>query len=58
MGGQYGDKRQTTKNLTIMRIDEERNLLFIRGAVPGANNGWVQVQTARTGTRTPKKKQG
>ncbi len=58
MSGHYGAKRQTTKNLTIMRIDAERNLLFIKGAVPGANEGFVQVQTARTGTKTPKQKKG
>lgn len=56
MSGHYGDKRQTTKNLRIMHIDAERNLLFIKGAVPGANNGFVQVQTAKTGTKTPKKR--
>ena len=56
MSGHYGSARQTTKNLKIMRIDPERNLLFIKGAVPGANNGFVQVQTARTGTKTPKKR--
>lgn len=49
MSGHYGAKRHTTKNLEIMRIDTERNLLFIRGAVPGANEGFVQVRTARTG---------
>lgn len=56
MSGHYGDKRQTTKNLRIMHIDAERNLLFIKGAVPGANNGFVQVQVAKTGTKTPKKR--
>jgi large subunit ribosomal protein L3 len=56
MSGHYGDVRQTTKNLRIMRIDAERNLLFIKGAVPGANEGFVQVQTAKTGTKTPKRR--
>jgi large subunit ribosomal protein L3 len=56
MSGHYGDKRQTTKNMRILRIDEARNLLFIKGAVPGANEGFVQVQTARTGTKTPKQR--
>ncbi len=56
MSGHYGDKRQTTKNLRIMHIDAERNLLFIKGAVPGANNGFVQVQVAKTGIKTPKKR--
>jgi large subunit ribosomal protein L3 len=56
MSGHYGDKRQTTKNLRVMHVDKERNLIFIKGAVPGANNGFVQVQTAKTGTKTPKKR--
>ena len=34
-----------------MRIDAERNLLFLRGAVPGPNGGFVEVQTARTGVK-------
>lgn len=51
MSGHFGDKRKTTKNLEIMRIDPDRNLLFIKGAVPGANDGFVQVRTARTGKK-------
>ncbi|MFT7668619.1 MAG: large subunit ribosomal protein L3 [Planctomycetota bacterium] len=54
--GHYGDARQTTKNLTVMMVDTDRNLLFIKGAVPGARNGFVQIQTAKTGTKTPKKR--
>jgi len=56
MSGHYGDKRQTTKNLCIMKIDADRNLLFIKGAVPGATEGFVQVQTAKTGTKTSKQR--
>ena len=51
MGGHYGASRQTTKNLTVVRVDKARNLLFIRGAVPGATGGFVQVQTAKTGIK-------
>ena len=51
MSGHYGNKRQTTKNLTIVRIDGERNLLFVRGAVPGPRNGFVQIRTAKTGVK-------
>lgn len=51
MSGHFGDKRQTTKNLEILRIDTDRNLLFIKGAVPGANNGFVQIRTAKTGKK-------
>ncbi|MCL4150694.1 UNVERIFIED_CONTAM: hypothetical protein GTU68_013702 [Idotea baltica] len=54
--GHYGDARQTTKNLRIVKVDAERNLIFIKGAVPGANEGFVQIQTAKTGTKTPKKR--
>ena len=50
LGGHYGNTRHTTKNLAVVRVDLERNLLFIKGAVAGPNNGFVQVRTARTGT--------
>lgn len=49
MCGHYGSSRQTTKNLQVLRVDKERNLLFIKGAVPGAKGGFVQVQSAKTG---------
>jgi large subunit ribosomal protein L3 len=48
MGGHMGAKRHTTKNLTVMRVDAERNLLYLKGAVPGPPNGFVQVRTAKT----------
>ena len=51
MAGHFGVERVTTKNLVVVRIDNERGLLFIRGAVPGPNNGFVQVQNARTSRR-------
>jgi large subunit ribosomal protein L3 len=51
MSGHYGHVRQTTKNLEIVRVDTERNLLFLKGAIPGPNNGWVEIQTARTGVK-------
>ena len=49
MSGHYGAKRHTTKNLEVMRVDPERHLIFLRGAVPGPIGGFVQVRTARTG---------
>lgn len=55
MAGHTGAKRNTTKNLTIMRIDTDRNLIFVRGAVPGPPNGFVQIQTAKTGQPKAKK---
>lgn len=54
MAGHFGNKRNTTKNLKVMKIDEGRNLIFIKGAVPGPNGGFVQVQTAKTGVKKKK----
>jgi len=44
MPGQYGNKRCTVRNQKVVRVDAERNLLLIRGAVPGPNGGYVVVQ--------------
>jgi large subunit ribosomal protein L3 len=44
MPGQMGDKRVTTRGLQVVRIDGERNLLFIKGAVPGAADGYVLIR--------------
>jgi large subunit ribosomal protein L3 len=46
MAGQMGDERVTTQNLEVVRVDEERNLLLIKGAVPGAAGGAVMVRPA------------
>ncbi|MDQ5808184.1 MAG: 50S ribosomal protein L3 [Actinomycetota bacterium] len=45
MPGQMGNKRVTQKGLEIVRIDADQNLLMLRGAVPGARNGVVEVRT-------------
>ena len=44
MPGHYGDKRHTQIGLRVERIDTEKNLIYIRGAVPGATNGIVLVR--------------
>lgn len=46
MAGHLGDKQRTTQNLVVARIDTERQLLLIRGAVPGSANGNVIVRPA------------
>jgi large subunit ribosomal protein L3 len=46
MAGQYGNTRQTIQNLEIIRVDLERNVLLIKGAVPGAPGGDVIVRPA------------
>jgi large subunit ribosomal protein L3 len=45
--GHMGDDRVTAQNLKVVLVDEERNLLGVRGAVPGARNGLVLIKEAR-----------
>ena len=44
MAGHMGDDRITVKKLTVVRTDPERNLLLVKGAVPGARNALVMVR--------------
>ena len=46
MSGHRGDVTKTTQNLDIIRIDEARQLLLVRGAVPGSKNGHIVVSPA------------
>lgn len=46
MAGQLGNARVTVQSLEVVRVDPERNLLLVRGSVPGANNGLVMVRRA------------
>ncbi len=46
MGGHYGNERVTILNLRVVAIQPEKNLLLVRGAVPGARNGLVFVRRA------------
>ncbi len=46
MSGQMGNVRRTAQNLEVVRVDAERNLLLIRGAVPGHSGGRVVVRPA------------
>src|SRR3954453_23694297 len=41
--GQYGNARITVRNLKVVRVDAQNNLLLVRGAVPGHNNGFVMI---------------
>src|SRR5688500_12817064 len=43
MPGQVGNVQQTVRNLLVAKIDAQRNLLYVRGAVPGPVNGYVFV---------------
>ena len=46
MAGHYGSERVTTQNLKVVAVDDEKGLLLISGAVPGANNSYVIVKDA------------
>ena len=46
MSGHMGDETVTTQNLDIVRVDEARQLLLVKGAVPGAKGGFVTVRPA------------
>jgi large subunit ribosomal protein L3 len=46
MPGRMGGKRVTVQNIQIVRVDAERNLVFLKGGVPGANGGLVLVKQA------------
>ena len=46
MAGHLGDKRVTVQSQKIVATDDERGLIMVQGAVPGARNGWVTVKDA------------
>jgi large subunit ribosomal protein L3 len=46
MAGRMGNEQVTIRNVEVVRVDAERNLLMIRGAVPGRNDGLVRVRPA------------
>ena len=63
MAGRFGNERSTMRNLRLVDIDNDRNLLVVRGAVPGPNGGYVVVRQTNkvkrsggVGTPTSKKK--
>jgi large subunit ribosomal protein L3 len=47
MGGQMGTARVTVRNLEIIEVDSEENVLLVKGAVPGPTGGYVVVRRAR-----------
>ena len=46
MSGHLGDETVTVQNLDIVRVDAERSLLLVKGAIPGSKNGHVVVRHA------------
>ena len=50
MSGQYGNANTTVRNLEVVRVDSDDNLVLIRGAIPGPNGGFVTIrQTNKVG---------
>lgn len=49
MPGQYGNEKVTVQNLTVVKVDAERSLLLVKGAIPGAKGGYVIVKQAVKG---------
>ena len=46
MAGHMGQVRVTTQNLEVVRTDPDKGLILIRGAVPGAKGGWIEIRDA------------
>jgi large subunit ribosomal protein L3 len=55
MAGQYGNVTRTVQTLPVVRVDKDRGLLLVKGAVPGADGGHIVV---RPSAKTPAKKKG
>ncbi len=59
MGGQMGNERVTVQNLKVVLVDADKNLLAVKGAIPGGKNGLVLVQSAaKQKTKTQKALRG
>ncbi|MBQ4511317.1 MAG: 50S ribosomal protein L3, partial [Clostridia bacterium] len=44
MAGQYGNEKLTVLNLEVIKVDAEKNLIAIKGAIPGARGGIVVIR--------------
>ena len=51
MAGHMGDRQRTQQNLEVVRTDDERGLIFVKGSVPGSKNAWLMVKDAVKVTR-------
>jgi len=55
MAGQMGNERVTARSLKVVQVDSEEHLLLVKGAVPGANGGYVTICRAKAVARRRKK---
>ena len=46
MAGRLGNDRVTARNLKVIKVDADRNLIMIKGAVPGPTNGMIIIRKA------------
>lgn len=46
MAGQFGNDNVTIQNLEVVKVDEERNVILVKGAIPGAKGGFVVIKSA------------
>ena len=46
MAGQYGNEQVTVLNLEVVKVDTEKNIIAVKGAVPGARGGIVFIRNA------------
>lgn len=47
MPGRMGNERKTVQNLEVVKIYKEKNLMLVKGPVPGANNSYLEIRTAK-----------
>ena len=48
MAGRMGGKKVTVKNLDVIKVDNDRNLLIVKGAVPGPNGGYIIIRKSKS----------
>jgi large subunit ribosomal protein L3 len=58
MAGHMGNVRRTVKNLSVVRLDPEKNLLLVQGGIPGPNGGFVLVRVVRREEAKKEAKEG
>ena len=51
MAGQYGNVKVTTQNLEVIQADPERQLVLIKGSIPGPKGGTVVIRNAAKGAK-------
>jgi large subunit ribosomal protein L3 len=51
MAGHLGSERVTTQGLEVVRVDVDRGLVLVKGSVPGAKGGWVEIRDAVKGVK-------